>query len=439
MRNGPTHYFPDEEYQRRWACVRESMSHRGLDACLISSPENVYYLTGLDHQGYFAFQALFLPLEGRPVLVTRAMEKATVSDLAPSVEHVGYADAVEAPQMGQSGDLAPTMPTGKGNATSLGAESQACGAPAQTTDPNRSFFTQPADLTQTVDAVRKTIYDAGLGFGRIGLEKSSNYLQLGIAEGIIAGVPEAKWSDASGLVEGCCVVQSPLELECTREAAKISDGMMLSAIAVAGPGVPMPDIAAAVYATMIQRGGISPGFVPMLRSNRTLEHEHGTWDQGRLESRDLLFLEMSGCVRRYHAPIGRLVYIGDAPKGTERVHAASREAIDAVVDAMAPGVKAREVYQVWQESVNRAGFSGYQRHHCGYSVGIGFPPSWSGGGVPVGLRPGSDLELRQGMVFHLLSWLLETSHGSAFVSDAVVVTEGGCERLTSASRDLTVR
>ena len=76
------------------------MSGRGFDACLISSPENVYYLTGLDHQGYFAFQALFLPLEGRPVLVTRAMEKAVVSDLAPSVEHVGYADAVEAPSAG---------------------------------------------------------------------------------------------------------------------------------------------------------------------------------------------------------------------------------------------------------------------------------------------------------------------------------------------------
>ena len=164
---------------------------------------------------------------------------------------------------------------------------------------------------------------------------------------------------------------------------------------------------------------------------RTVLDDDPAWRHG--------FLEVSGCIRRYHAPIGRLVYIGGAPKGTERVHVASRDAIEAVVDAMAPGVKAREVYQVWQESVDRAGFSEYRRHHCGYSVGIGFPPSWSGGGVPVGLRPGSDLELRPGMVFHLLSWLLETSQGSAFVSDAVVVTRDGCEPLTSVSRDLTIR
>ena len=388
------------------------MSRRGFDACLISSPENIYYLTGLDHQGYFAFQALLMPLEGRPVLVTRAMERAIVSDLAPSVEHVGYPDGAEAPPVG------PT---------------------AQTAEPYQGLFTKPADFTQPVDAVRKTICDMGLGSGRIGLEKSSNYLQLGIAEGIIAGVPEARWGDASSVVEECRMVQSPLELESTRAAAKVSDAMMLSAIDAAGPGVPMTDIAAALYAAMIQRGGSSPGFIPMVRSKRTMEHEHGTWDQGRLDSRDLLFLEMSGCVRRYHAPIGRLVYIGGAPEGTARVHAASRDAIEAVVDAMGPGVKAKEVYQAWQESVNRTGFPEYQRHHCGYAVGIGFPPSWSRSGVPVGLRRGSDLELRPGMVFHLLSWLLETRDGSAFVSDAVVVTRDGCELLTTASRDLTVR
>ena len=410
--NGPAAYFPDEEYRRRWQCVRESMSRRGLDACLISSPENVYYLTGLDYQGYFAFQGLLLPLEGRPFLVTRAMEWATVRDLAPNVEHVGYPDGAAAPPEGR--------PDGPEPAT-------------------------PSDFTPPVEAVRTAIHDAGAGSGRIGLEKVSNFLQFGIAEGIIARTPEATWDDASGLVEVCRVVQSPRELECTRAAAAISDAMTRSAIATAGPGAPMTDIVAASYATMIQRGGIPPGFTPLVRSTQNLEHEHGTWDlargyaEGRLKSRDLLFLELSGCVRRYHAPIGRLVYVGDVPKQTVRVHATSRDAIDAVVAAMGPGVKAREVYQVWQESLNRAGFAEYRRHHCGYSVGIGFPPSWSGSGVPMGLRPGSELALRPGMVFHLLSWLLGTGHGSAFVSDAVVVTGEGCEHLTSASRDLTVR
>jgi Xaa-Pro dipeptidase len=71
-------------------------------------------------------------------------------------------------------------------------------------------------------------------------------------------------------------------------------------------------------------------------------------------------------------------------------------------------------------------------------VGIGFPPSWSGSGVPVGLRADSPMELRPGMVFHLMSWLLRTGQGDSFLSDTVVVTEQGCEVLTTTSRDLTV-
>ncbi|MGH7856199.1 MAG: hypothetical protein ACREQY_02640 [Candidatus Binatia bacterium] len=73
------------------------------------------------------------------------------------------------------------------------------------------------------------------------------------------------------------------------------------------------------------------------------------------------------------------------------------------------------------------------------SVGIGYPPSWSGSGVPVGLRPDSSMELRPGMVFHLMSWLLRTPHGDSFLSDTIVVTENGCEFLTGVARELTVR
>jgi Xaa-Pro dipeptidase len=49
------------------------------------------------------------------------------------------------------------------------------------------------------------------------------------------------------------------------------------------------------------------------------------------------------------------------------------------------------------------------------------------------------MELRAGMVFHLMSWLLRTGKGDYFLSDTVVVTEHGCERLTKASRDVVVR
>ncbi len=72
-------------------------------------------------------------------------------------------------------------------------------------------------------------------------------------------------------------------------------------------------------------------------------------------------------------------------------------------------------------------------------MGIGFPPSWSGSGTPRGLRRESDMELRSGMVFHLMSWLLRTGRGDSFLSDTVVVTDSGCEFLTTVERGVAVR
>jgi len=58
----------------------------------------------------------------------------------------------------------------------------------------------------------------------------------------------------------------------------------------------------------------------------------------------------------------------------------------------------------WREVAAAAGLADYHRHHRGYIVSIGFPPSWTGGSKVVGLAPGSGLELKLGMTFHAHSW-----------------------------------
>ena len=68
-------------------------------------------------------------------------------------------------------------------------------------------------------------------------------------------------------------------------------------------------------------------------------------------------------------------------------------------------------------------------------VGIGFPPSWVGGGAVVGLRRGGDLVIREGMVFHVLSWLLGQRPADYVVSDTILVTADGGELLTTTVRE----
>ncbi|MBT5626623.1 MAG: aminopeptidase P family protein, partial [Proteobacteria bacterium] len=66
--------FTDDELRRRVAATRAEMESRELDLVMLSAPEQVFYLTGLDHWGYFAPHLLLVPREGDLTLVTRQME-----------------------------------------------------------------------------------------------------------------------------------------------------------------------------------------------------------------------------------------------------------------------------------------------------------------------------------------------------------------------------
>jgi len=430
--------FPPEEFEFRRQRLRGVMAEQDIDACLIASPEDIYYLTGLNHQGYFAYQMLIFPIEGQPILITRAVETTTIHKQTPDVLHISYSDGVAPlpPPRDRHRDVSMSEPTGDIDEAASGGLrpwSMSLGVSV------RSDEGPAIDAANPVGVTCQTLKDFHFDKARLALEMDSPFLTFIIANGIVQGLPEATWIDGSRLIANCRMVQTRRELECTRRAARISDSMMLTAVATAEADIEQREIVGSIYQAMFRRGGTYPGFVPLVRTTSTLDEEHTTWDHRRLRNRDLLFLEMAGCYWRYHAPIGRLVYIGQPPAGAKKIHAVCCEAMDAATAAMRPGVAAGEVYNAWQRTVDAAGLHHYRRHHCGYLVGIGFPPSWSGAGVPVGLRAGSDLQLKAGMVFHVLSWLLRTGIGDSFVSDTVLVTETGSEVLTTVTRELMVR
>jgi Xaa-Pro dipeptidase len=372
-------FFKKDEYDSRLGAVRKSMANRNLDACLVSVPENIYYLAGVNHWGFFAYHMLIVTLENEMILIARTMEQITMDLQLTNARFVGFGDLDD---------------------------------PSQT----------------TIEVLKQE----GLERGKLGIEKNSLYLPLAIAERIQEGLPNIEWDDASDLIFQHRVSLLSSEISYTRKAAAITDAMMRAAIDTAAAGVAEKEIAAEIHHAMILAGGEYPAFGPFIRSTPTLGLEHGTWTDRVLEVGDSLFVELSGCAGRYHAPMGRLIFIGKLPPGTEEIEQVCLEAFENVTKAICPGVSAHEVYQAWQDRVDAAGLAHYRRHHCGYMVGSAFPPAWSGGGVPRGLRHNSDLELRNGMVFHLMSWLMGTGRdGNYFVSDTALVTEDGCEVLTS--------
>lgn len=377
-------YFEASEFEQRLAAARCRMAEDGIETLLVSAPENIFYLTGLDHWGYFAPHVLIVPTEGELTLVTRAMERVTIANQVRNARFEGHPDSETA-----------------------------------------------------ADAVARAL--AGRKLGTVGMETWSSGLSFGLAQALKHLLPADRWIDASGLVDNLRMVKSPAEQALMRAAAKVSDAGAAAAIAAIGGGASERHVAAECERAMIEAGGAFPGFGPFIRSTRRLGEEHTTWTSDRFGKGDAVFLELAGCVARYHAPLGRLVHIGQAPKDAHEMAAVTHDAFDAVLGAMREGALFRDVYAAWQGVVERAGLAHYRRHHCGYMVGIGFPPSWTGGNKVTGLRHDSDIELKTGMSFHVLSWLMGTGRGDFFMSNAVLLGPGGPEVLTRTPSGVTVR
>jgi Xaa-Pro aminopeptidase len=371
---------PAGEHGERVAALRAWMAGAGVTAFAAVSPENAYYLTGLDHLGYFAFTAVLVPSAGRPVVVTRAMERPTIRAQLPTYRHVTFADG-EDPAAVLAGVLAELVPPG----------------------------------------------------GAVGVEEEAMFFPPAIRAALDRALAGRRWVDGTGALAALRAVKSPVEVERIRRAAAVSDAAMSAGIAAAHPGATERDVAAAVQHALYAAGGTQPGFSPLIRPLWMLDQEHVSWGDRPVERG--LFLELSGCVDRYHAPLSRTIHIGRATPEAVAAHAAADAGLAAAASALRPGATTGEVYAAWRRGV--AGDSAAvwpARHHCGYLVGIGFPPSWVGGGQVLGIRADGAVEIVAGMTFHLMSWVTEPA--GHVVSDTALVTPAGAQLLTTVTHDL---
>lgn len=376
MRDNPDLPFPLEQYRRRLETVQAGLAERGIDACLVSIPENIYYLTGFTTTGYYMYQTLILPAEGEPVFVTYLEEKINVIRRSWMDRYETY-----------------------------------------------SVVDDPIDVTV------RAIEGMGLEDKVLALEEGGYFFPIATYKKLIERFPRASWKDGGGLVEKARLIKSPEEIEYIRRAADAAMAGMTAAIAAIEPGKTENDLAAEVYRATLQAGSEYPGSPPYVVSGERSGLPHGTWEGRELRRGDIVFLEHSGCVKRYSAAMMRNCFLGDPPDVVRRTADIILEGLQKAIDAIRPGVTSGEVDAACRQTILGAGFHDYT-HETGYSIGVAYPPGWNESHI-MNLHPDDPTVLEENMVFHLVpSLIIEEMSGHVGFSDTVVVTADGCEVLT---------
>ncbi|WP_336036966.1 M24 family metallopeptidase [Halobacterium yunchengense] len=283
------------------------------------------------------------------------------------------------------------------------------------------------DVEDPLPLLAETARDLGLDEGELLVDPT---MWARFTQDLREAVPDATWGLADAVLGPLRVRKDDAELDALRRAAEVADAAMrdvrdLGADAV---GRTETDLARFVEERLVAHGGDGTSFETIVGSGPNGAKPHHHCSDREVRPGDPVVLDFGTRVDGYPSDQTRtVVFEGDPPAGFESVHDVVREAQQAAVDAVEPGVPAEDVDAAAREVIEDAGYGDEFVHRTGHGVGLEVHEE----PYVVG---GNDRPLEPGMVFSVEPGVYLEGEFGVRVEDLVVVTEDGGERLNHTDR-----
>ncbi len=376
--------FSMNEFQQRHVKLRTAMAEAQIDLMLITSPISIHWLLGSRAKSYQEFQCLFFPQEEKPlVIITRLAEVAEYIDTSLADEVVGW------------GGREPEKP---------------------------------------IEAINKVMQAGNYLKLRIGLEAPYYYLGIYDYLDIKDYLGDSLVLEDPDFVARLKHVKSPKELEYIKRAAEIGDAGLQRCIEVVREGMTEIELSAEITYTLLKLGSDSSPSPMNIGTGKRTCYPHALPTQRKIKRGDDITTEWGSVYKRYVSTVGRQMCLGKPRPRVQEIYNIVREACDAAIAEIRPGVPAAIPHEAAKRIIADAGMDKYRTHLTGYSLAPGYPPSWCD---TLELFGGSEKILKAGMVITIEPpiYIHEEKFGVRII-DNVLVTETGVEILSKYTRDL---
>lgn len=398
--------FPVQEYQERWNRASQLMEEQDIDALLLTQCENVRYFSG--------YLSLLWCSKFRPFVV-----------VLPKDHSLG----------------ASLILPGQERGNSLTSWIEDVVIYSDQVDPVLYI----AEVLEKKGFGRRNI-GAELGFGqRLGM----TYDQFGELR---AKLPDARFVNATRLIQDIRVIKSPAEIECLKKACEISQVAARTGWEALHPGMTEKELVAIMVSTMFRKGaelGIVPSFFAIRAGWERNKVPNALATDTVIREGDLVAIDAGACYKGYVCDFIRQAFVGEPTTDQLELFNLAIEANDAAIEAIRPGVTGADVYEAAIQVFEDAGVSQYNLSNIvGHGLGLEVHEiPWLGEREVVYT---SDVILKPGMCFSVepiigglkdMDGTPDPEHetGRFIVEDVVVVTETGCENLTtSLSKELWI-
>jgi Xaa-Pro aminopeptidase len=391
--------FSADEYAGRRARVKAALENAGYDGIVVTAPRDYYYLSGHDHiwQYRYAVTGLYFDTaSGSFVFFDNASHRNVVST-TPEITDVTYG-----PRKG--------------------------------------------DARDHVTAIAAQLLDRGYGKGRIAIQTWS----YGLHPDLVRFMGECFSEKGAEIVEDDIVIEevrlykTEAEIAVMREAGSHSRRAMAKARDAMAPGMMEYEIDAIISHDLLNAGCGHPGIRNMIGSGARSGDHHGPAFHRALKSGDIVHIDFSASLHRYHANLSRSFAVGDADPRWHDLMDRSAGCSQAIVDGVQAGDPFSHVQTAADAFIAASGVdrATYEWFIGGYVLGIAFPPDWVDHHRPQPFDAAPDPVMKPGMVFNFEvqydvfeGW--PGGSGAGWI-DSYLMTENGLEIITDMPRELVV-
>ena len=369
--------FPAAEFRGRAARLQAGMAQAGLDALLLTTPADVFYLTG--------FLTRFWESPARPWFVL----------LPASGAPVAVIPAIGAELMGR------------------------------TWVEDIRTWEAPDPRDDGVSLLSEAICEMVPERGRIGLPmglETHLRMPLGAYAEVTRRIAPRTVGDATDCVQRVREIKSDAEVEMIRETCAIAGRAFDRVPEVAREGAPLETVFRAFQVALLEEGADWVSYVAGGAGPAGYGDVISPADARPLARGDVLMLDTGAVRGGYFCDFDRNFAIGPAPDAARRAHHALWQATEEVLSALRPGMRACDVHAALRAALARQG-----AEPCGGRLGHGL-------GVTLtewpSFTPLDETPLRAGMVL-TVEPSVPVGPGRIMVHEEnVVLREAGAELLS---------
>ena len=386
--------FSNQEYKTRLEKVKKSMQDKGIDLLISHDTANMYYLTGYDAWSFYYAQCVLVHIDlDEPLCFVRAQDAggAYIKTYLNRENIIVY-------------------------------------------DENYIHKWPKHPYDYLVEIIKKKKWDKL----SIGVEMDAHYFTAFCYEKIKYGLPNAKIKDSNRLVNWVRLIKSEAEIGFMKSAATITEKAMITAIKVIDKGVRQCDAVGEIQKTLFYGtenvGGEYASITTLLPTGLGTSASHLTATQEKFKNGESTIVEISGCVKRYHAPLARTVQLGKPEQKKIDAMNATIEALNSGIDLVKPGNTADDVAQGFWKVLDK--YKIKKESRTGYSIGIGYPPDW--GEHTLNIYKGDMTELKPNITFHMIA-VMQFGNWGVEASESIRVTDNGNELFNNFPKELHIK